>query len=283
MLVTFHGVRGSVPTPGPSTVRYGGNTVCVSVRTADDTLIVLDAGTGVRELGNQLIGSPALGTIHVYITHVHWDHVIGAPFFAPLWRKDTTIHLHALSETMRERLHDSVLFDGMHFPVKAIDIPATVIRAPVVEAESRVGSAVVRRIALNHPGGADGFRIDDSDGSSVCYLTDNELAPPGIVTTPLEELARFAHGAGLVIHDAQYLPSDMPAKHGWGHSLLGDVLALGRAAECRTLALHHHDPDRADADLDLIAADARQWTDAHAKAMRVLVAYEGLRLEVKPG
>jgi len=175
-----------------------------------------------------------------------------------------------------------VLFDGEHFPVRAADIPAHVERAPLIGELIRIGSAQVTRVPLNHPGGADGFRIDDDDGASICYLTDNELSPPGPQVTTMDELARFASGTGLLIHDAQYLPSDLPYKHGWGHSQVDEVLALGRAAEARILALHHHDPERDDAALDRIAADSTKWAAANAPEMRVVVASEGLTLEI-PG
>jgi phosphoribosyl 1,2-cyclic phosphodiesterase len=281
MRVTFYGVRGSVPTPGPKTVRYGGNTVCVEVRTADGTLIVLDAGTGIRELGNQLIRAPLPSTIHLLVTHPHWDHIMGAPFFAPLWRKDARLLMHTFTEAQFASTGRFILFDGEHFPVRAHEIPAHVERS-FVAGRAQIGSARVVHIALNHPGGANGFRIDDADGSSLCYLTDNELSPPGPITTTPAELARFARGTGLLIHDAQYLPSDMPAKRGWGHSIVDEVLDLGRSAEARVLALHHHEPERDDDALDRIGAHAREWATANAPEMQALVAAEGLAIDVTP-
>src|SRR5262249_33680528 len=148
--------------------------------------------------------------------------------------------------------------------------------------EVRVGSAYVRRIRLNHPGGSDGFRIDDEDGSSICYLTDNELDPPTTPTILPAELARFAHGTDLLIHDAQYLPSDMPAKRGWGHSLVEQVLALGRDAEARAVALYHHEPERDDDALDQIGVDAGRWVATHAPMLQPIVASEGRTIEVTP-
>jgi phosphoribosyl 1,2-cyclic phosphodiesterase len=283
MRVTFYGVRGSIATPGPSTVRYGGNTVCVAVRTLDGTLIMLDIGTGARVLGDELIAAGTLpAPIHVFITHAHWDHIIGAPFFGPIYRKDAHVILHAMSPRAESSIAKAVLFDGEHFPVRIADLPARLERPPYAGETMRVGSATVRSIQLNHPGGCEGFRVDDADGSSVCYLTDNELTPPtGMVSSP-SDLARFASGCGLLIHDAQYMPEDMPAKRGWGHSVVDDVLALGRDAEARTVALHHHDPWRDDHALDLIAAHARAWCRSHAPAMSTLVASEGLTLDVKP-
>jgi phosphoribosyl 1,2-cyclic phosphodiesterase len=280
MRVRFFGVRGSIPTPGPSTVRYGGNSVCVEVRLSDDTRIVLDAGTGIRECGKQIDHEGYTGAIHLCITHPHWDHVIGLPFFGPLYSKDRRIILHPMNAAGREHSRHPIMFDGEHFPVRFSDLPAQIERE-TADCEHRIGCARVTGIDLNHPGGSIGFRIDDEgDGSSLCYLTDNELYPPaGQVTTPAA-LARFASGASLLIHDAQYLPSDMPAKRGWGHSLVDEVLALGRDAEARAVALHHHDPDRDDAALDAVAADATRWAQANARGMDAIVAREGLALEL---
>jgi phosphoribosyl 1,2-cyclic phosphodiesterase len=282
MRVTFYGVRGSIPTPGPATVRYGGNTVCVGVRTLDDTLIILDAGTGIRVLGEELVQQKLPDPIHMCITHGHWDHIIGAPFFPPMWRSDAHIILHALSPRAEASIAKMVLFDGEHFPVRAQDIPAKLERPPFGERKIRVGSATVSQVFLNHPGGADGFRIDDADGSSVCYLTDNELQSPGTIVTTPAELARFAAGTGLLIHDAQYLPSDMPHKRGWGHSLVDEVLELARVAEARAVALHHHDPSRDDHALDQIANHARAWARSHRLPLTCWVAAEGLTLDINP-
>ncbi len=276
MRITFHGVRGSIPTPGPSTARYGGNTVCVEVRTADGELIVLDAGTGIRELGKKLEAEGFTNTIHLLITHRHWDHVHGMPFFAPAYRKDAKILLHPYTLDGQMAASHPVLFDGVHFPVRFQDLPSKLEVAEVPQGVLRVGSARITHIALNHPGGANGFRIDDDDGTSVCYLTDNELNPPGPVTTTPAELARFAEGSGLMIHDAQYLPSDMPQKRGWGHSLVGEVLELARDAGVSTVALHHHEPERDDEALDRIAKDAALWAAQKATGLRTLVAREGL-------
>jgi phosphoribosyl 1,2-cyclic phosphodiesterase len=275
MRVTFNGVRGSVPTPGPSTVRYGGNTSCVDVRLADGTLLVLDAGTGIRTLGERLMQEGVPDVIHLLVTHVHWDHIIGAPFFKPIWVPGKRVNIYTFSPDTFSRMENPVLFDGVHFPVRFASIPATIETVHVKESELKIGSAVIRRIALNHPGGSDGFRVDDDGGASLCFLTDNELRPPGPVKTTSQELARFARGADMIVHDAQYLPTDMPAKVGWGHSLVDDALALGRDAETRILALYHHEPERSDDALDVIAKDTDDWRKAHAPAMQVVVSKEG--------
>jgi phosphoribosyl 1,2-cyclic phosphodiesterase len=280
MRVTFHGVRGSVPTPGPTTVRYGGNTSCVDVRLADGSIVILDAGTGVRALGERIMREGIPKVLHLLITHSHWDHIIGAPFFKPIWSKEADVRIYTFSDSAFERVQHPVLFDGVHFPIKFESIPCQIERIAVQESELRIGSALIRRIRLNHPGGSDGFRIDDDGGASMCFLTDNELRPPGPMRTPVSDIARFAEGTGLMIHDAQYTPEDMPAKLGWGHSMVHDALALGRDAEARITALYHHEPERDDDALDAIAEDARAWAHDNAREMQAVVAHEGLSIEI---
>ena len=286
MRVRFFGVRGSIPTPGPSTVRYGGNSVCAEVRLADDTRIILDAGTGIREAGKAIAHEGYRGKIHMLITHAHWDHIMGLPFFGPVYDKHATLVFHPMTDAARDRTRDPIVFDGIHFPVRFSDLPATFERVDQNDVCHRIGSAVIRKIGLNHPGGAVGFRIDDDDGTSVCYLTDNELLPPahpkgtGSPGSSLahDELAAFAHGTTLMIHDAQYLASDMPAKRGWGHSVVDDVLALAKQAEVRAVALHHHDPDRDDDALDAIGRTIAAW--AAPAGIGAHVAREGQELDL---
>ena len=281
MRVRFFGVRGSVATPGPSTVRYGGNTVCVEVRLADDTCIILDGGTGIRELGKALIAEGYRKPMHLFITHSHWDHIIGLPFFGPVYSKDSNILVHATTERSFERIRNPIMFDSVHFPVTWAQLPAKLERIEQL-GPHRVGSATVTHVELNHPGGSIGYRIDDADGTSMCYLTDNELAPPGPPTTSIDELARFAAGTDLMIHDAQYVAADLPAKHGWGHSIVDQVLALAKTAEVRRLALHHHDPDRDDDALDAIGETTAAWARDHAAGLHTVVAREGLEIAIAP-
>jgi phosphoribosyl 1,2-cyclic phosphodiesterase len=278
MRVTFYGVRGSVPAPGPQTARYGGNTSCVEVLLADGSTLALDAGTGLRELGNTLLREGRESRVHLLLSHTHWDHVMGLPFFAPLWNKANHIMVYPLANDAQERFQRNI-FDDIHFPVSANDIPARVELAKPDSTIWRVGSARVRPIQLNHPGGAQGFRIDDEDGSSLVYLTDNELnAATALIST--EELARFSEGASLLIHDSQYLPSDMPHKLGWGHSIVDDVLRLGVMAQPKQLALFHHDPDRTDDALDELGTRSAAWIRENAPDVDLVVAREGLSLEL---
>jgi phosphoribosyl 1,2-cyclic phosphodiesterase len=284
MQVRFFGVRGSVPTPGGATVRYGGNTVCVEVRLADGSIVILDGGTGLRELGKVLLAEGQRGPLSLLLTHVHWDHIIGLPFFGPLWRRDTTVHIYPLAnDAHRDSTQRRALFDGVHFPVRGADIPARMDLVEPPDEEWRIGSARVRRVALTHPGGAQGFRIDDVDGSSLAYLTDNELAPAGSGSPATEAVARFAAGVGVLIHDTQYDEPEMAEKRGWGHSALDSVLELGRLAETPHLVLFHHDPDRDDDALDVFGARARASLAAAGSTARATVAHEGLVLRLEGG
>jgi phosphoribosyl 1,2-cyclic phosphodiesterase len=278
MRVTFHGVRGSVPAPGPQTSRYGGNTSCVEVRLSDGSTLALDAGTGLRELGKTLAREGRQSPVHLFLSHTHWDHVMGLPFFAPLYDKNNHLLVYPLANEAQERFQRNI-FDDIHFPVSVNDIPSKVEFARPEGDVWQVGSARVRRIQLNHPGGAQGFRIDDDDGSSMAYLTDNEMNAARPIIT-VDELARFSDGVNLLIHDAQYVPSDMPHKRGFGHSLVEDVLKLGEYARPKDLVLFHHDPDRSDDALDQIGLEAKTWLTEHSKDVGLLVAHEGLAVDL---
>lgn len=283
MRVTFYGVRGSCPAPGPSTARHGGNTSCVGARLSDGTQLVFDAGTGIRMLGKELEEIGYNLPIHLLISHTHWDHIIGLPFFGPMWKDTTELIIHPLTNNRQERFRwRPTLFDEIHFPVPAEDIPCKIELADHPRGVWKIGSASVLRIRMNHPGGAQGFRIEDSNGGVFCYLTDNELSPPGTTTTTPEQLAQFAANADLIVHDAQYLPGDMPHKHGWGHSLVQDVLEFGALAKPKRLALFHHDPERTDAELDAIGAQATADYARRGLGIEVVVAREGQSFDL-PG
>lgn len=273
MRVRFWGTRGSIPTPGPDTVRYGGNTSCVEVRLSDGSTLALDAGTGLRELGKILVREGRSSPVHLFLSHTHWDHVMGLPFFAPLYDKNNHLLVYPLANEAQERFQRNI-FDDIHFPVSVNDIPSKVEFARPEGEVWQVGSAKVRRIQLNHPGGAQGFRIDDG-GASIAYLTDNEISAARTLVT-IDDIARFADGVDLLIHDSQYVPADMPHKKGFGHSLVEDVLKLGQFAKPGRLVLFHHDPDRTDEALDQIGSRATSWLAEHAKGVKLTVANEGL-------
>ena len=294
MIARFWGVRGSIASPGRSTARYGGNTSCVSVHIAGAGILVLDAGTGIRELGKTLAGGN--DQVFILLSHAHWDHVQGFPFFMPIYEVDRKIILFPTRlspgspcgrcQALREQRNPPLIcplldqMDGQRFPVRVEDVPSQ--PQCVTEDEMRFlrqHGFEVTRIPVNHPGGAFGYKIRHNGGSLV-YLTDNELEPPYPKVTRFEEFAAFAHQADVLIHDAQYLERDMPHKHGWGHSLVDQACRLAQAAEVKHLVLYHHDPDRTDAELDSIQQTAREWFVAQGSPLRCTVAFEGLCLEV---
>jgi phosphoribosyl 1,2-cyclic phosphodiesterase len=282
MKVTIYGVRGSIPVPGPTTLRYGGNTVCVGVVLADGSQLFVDAGTGLRILGEELVAGGFEGGVHFLLSHRHYDHIIGLPFFAPIYSPSTEIFIYPLTNEVVERRRPRAdIFDGIQTPLHLDQLGAKFTHKYFGdEAPWRIGSARVRRIKLNHPGGAQGFRIDDADGSSFTYLTDNELNPPGApVSTPAEQ-AEFARHTGLLIADAQYLPEDLPSKRGWGHSTVPEVLELGREAAPLCQLLFHHDPRRTDDQLDKIAAEAARFAESEMTRGPILAAMEGMSFDV---
>jgi phosphoribosyl 1,2-cyclic phosphodiesterase len=286
MRVTFWGVRGSVPTPGPRTVRYGGNTSSIAVELADGTMVLLDGGTGLRELGRSLAGAVKLPTFHLLVTHVHWDHVLGVPFFAPIYRPGTRFVFHPAGGDRATLYGPEQLFDGRRFPLRLHQIPSEIERAKIDNplSERTIGSARLTATRLNHPGGSTGYRLDDADGSSLVLYTDNELPPGTSHLSPPIDLAvirDFARGCSLLVHDAQYTPDDMPLKLGWGHSIVPSVLELAREAEVKALALYHHDPDRDDDALAAIDETTAAWWAEQVGQGVALVAREGLVLDVR--
>lgn len=273
MTARLWGVRGSIPAPGPETARYGGNTSCFSVE-ADGKVLIFDAGSGIRELGKRLVESKE--TIYVVITHNHWDHIQGFPFFLPIYQPGREVYMlpyHSGKESLCALLEQ---MDGARFPVKAQELMSRneCIMEDPVEFLGGQGFCV-RKIETNHPGGCHGYRIEGRAGS-VIYIPDNEMEPPGKKTVEFDDLAAFCSGADVLIHDAQYLEKDMPLKHGWGHSVVGHVLELAAAARVKQLILFHHDSDRTDAEVDAIQEEARAWFARHCPQVQCSAAREGM-------
>lgn len=278
LTLRFWGVRGSIPTPGMTTARYGGNTSCVSIDVGGDKTLILDAGTGIRELGKSIVG--ANREVFVLLSHTHWDHIQGFPFFSPIYQPNRTVYVFANEHGHTMLCSLIAQMDGFHFPVTPDRLPSqtqciTTNQLPFLQDHG----LSVSRIATNHPGGGYGYRIDQ-DGRSVVYLTDNELEPPYPKTTEFKQFVDFCKEVDVLIHDAQYLEHDMPHKHGWGHSLVHQVRELAFAAEVKHLILYHHDPERTDRELDVIQEDARSWFRTRSETVRCTAASEGLALEI---
>jgi len=278
MEVKFWGVRGSIPSPGANTVRYGGNTACVSVGLQKDKILVLDAGTGIREMGKLL--SENVTDLFILLSHNHWDHIQGFPFFIPIYQSNRKIYMFPTpqAKTMICSLIDQM--DGAHFPVSPENLNSQYVCVTSDPLDFlRNHGFNISRIATNHPGGGYGYRILDGS-KSVVYMTDNELKSTDHKATDFSEFVQFCNQADVLIHDAQYIEEDMPFKHGWGHSLVSEACELAAASAVKHLILFHHDPERSDRDLDLIQEKARLWFQAKNLNTRCTVAYEGLTLDI---
>jgi phosphoribosyl 1,2-cyclic phosphodiesterase len=276
--VKFWGVRGSIPSPGPSTVRYGGNTSCVSIETGSEKVLVLDAGTGIRNMGKALKERAA--ELFILLSHNHWDHIQGFPYFIPLYHPQWKIYTFSIQQGKTVLCSLIEQMDGAHFPVNPAHLPSQyecILEDPI-DFLSQNGF-VISRIATNHPGGGYGYRIQNN-GKSVVYITDNELDPPFPKATEFDDFVRFCKHADVLIHDAQYLEKDMPHKHGWGHSLVSQVRKLSAAADVKHLVIFHHDPDRTDDEVDSIQEESRSWYKENNLDIKCTAAYEGLELNV---
>ncbi len=277
--VDFWGVRGSVPSPGPTTTRYGGNTSCVSI-TVDNKILILDAGTGIRNLGSAIIGQPEL-EIFVVVTHSHWDHIQGFPFFTPIYQPDRPVHMFPTLHKKNVVLSSLIdQMDGAHFPITPDQVPSNfnfVTENPLEFLESN--GFHMELVPMNHPGKAFGYKIKIDD-KIICYFTDNEIDPPYEKSIELDVLTEKCRNADILIHDAQYIEADMPLKHGWGHSLISQVTKLGESAEVKNLVYYHHDPERSDDDIDAELETASKTLKENGSSVRPYFAYEGLKLSI---
>jgi len=277
--VDFWGVRGSVPSPGPTTTRYGGNTSCVSI-TVDNKILILDAGTGIRNLGSAIIGQPKL-EIFVVVTHSHWDHIQGFPFFTPIYQPNRPVHMFPTLHKKNVVLSSLIdQMDGAHFPITPDQVPSNfnfVTENPLEFLESN--GFHMELVPMNHPGKAFGYKIKIDD-KIICYFTDNEIDPPYEKSIELDVLTEHCKNVDILIHDAQYIEADMPLKHGWGHSLISQVTKLGESAEVKNLVYYHHDPERSDDDIDAELETASKTLKENGSSVRPYFAYEGLKLSI---
>ena len=279
MKITFCGVRGSTPAPGAEFIRYGGNTACVHVELADGTDIVLDAGTGIRELGKKLAAKQT--PVHILLSHNHWDHIQGFPFFIPIYQANREI---LITPGLTDLAEPEAVLDqmtGSYFPVHKNDLAASikVIARPLQDNEWYISNAQVSRLKMNHPGGGSCYTIRE-EGCKIAYITDNELYPPYRKQTDFLDFVAFAKGSDLLIHDAQYLVSDMPGKSGWGHSVAEEAVKLAMACKVKQLALYSHDPERTDDDIDEIIAHCHEVIDAGEMDLICFGAREGQIIEI---
>ncbi len=295
MRVRFWGTRGSIAAPGPDTVRFGGNTSCVEVTTRAGACLIFDCGTGARALGAKLMAhAPKPISATILLSHAHWDHIQGFPFFAPFFipgNRITVCGPEGSGRSLREVLSGQMEYT--YFPVEIGQLPATITFQELGEGTHEIGGARIVAQYLNHPAMTLGYRVE-ADGAAVVYVCDHEpfsetlwhnnrasSHAESIVHEGDRRHARFMAGAGLVIHDAQYTPEEYPSKKNWGHSTYEYAVALAEAAGVRHLALTHHDPTHNDAFIEEIEKRARAYAERLGYSVKVYCASEGLDLDVE--
>jgi phosphoribosyl 1,2-cyclic phosphodiesterase/CheY-like chemotaxis protein len=289
MRVQFWGTRGSIAKPGPSTARYGGNTSCIEIRSARETLVIVDCGTGGHSLGQKLMSAAVKGLRgHILISHTHWDHIQGIPFFEPLFAPGNEWDIYGpkgLGQSLREALAGQMQY--AYFPVTLDQCGAKIRYHDLVEGTFDIDDIKVSTRYLNHPALTLGYRFE-ADGVTVVYACDHEphsrmlATGQGKISGQDLRHAEFVSGADLLIHDAQYTAEEYPDKIGWGHSPVEYVVNLGRHARVKRVALTHHDPLRDDDAIDRLVANVRTKLQRGASPLDVFAAVEGQIVEVAP-
>ena len=278
--IRFWGTRGSIPTPGPRTVRYGGNTPCVTIEDGQGHRLILDAGSGIRPLGKHLSWSAKTAqNLVVLLSHTHWDHIQGLPFFSPLYTAGNAIRILGprstgapLATTLRSQMAPAV------FPVPLTAIGAALEVDEIKSPEFSTPGFSVQSVSLCHPAPTLGVGIRPAAGGpSVSYLTDNELA--GAEAARIRpELVRFLHRTDTLIHDAMYSETEVASRLGWGHSSAAQATELALEAEVRRLVLFHHDPEHDDAALEALLDEAVQCRERLGGTLELVIAAEDIVL-----
>jgi len=277
--ITCWGARGSIPVCGPEYVGYGGDTCCVEVRGAGDEPIIIDAGTGIRRLGAQLLKQGPVKA-HLIFTHAHWDHISGFRFFEPVYHETT--NLKVICWTFAPYDVTEILGHTMaapYFPVSLTELKSEITYPKVSDEAFDLGGLNVASIPLSHPNGGMGYKFSQ-DGSSFVFLTDNELGFPHPNRVSTEKYLEFCQGADLLVHDAEYTPEEYEKVKGYGHSTYTEALDLALRAGVKRFALFHHNRDRTDQQIDNLVADCRARVGASGSDMEVLAMAVGLTLQI---
>ena len=254
VVVEYWGVHGTLPVPGPAYTRYGGNTPCVSVEVGDEPLVIFDCGSGIKRLSDRIMHSGAQRfSARIFISHTHWDHINTIAFFAPLYAPGNQIEIYGPYQgdlTIEKAI--SAQMDSVYFPVTVREFGAHIVYRDLREEALHFGPVRIDSMLLSHPGSCLGYRLA-ARGSTLCYITDNELYPPGTArhnARYVEKLAAFVEDADVLIADTTYRDDEYPSKMDWGHSAVSQIADLAARAKVKRLHLFHHDPDQTDDDID---------------------------------
>jgi phosphoribosyl 1,2-cyclic phosphodiesterase len=281
MKIIFWGTRGSIPVPGKDTTIYGGNTTCLEITLKSGRTVIIDAGTGIRLLGQKLLKENKIDDIHLLVTHIHWDHVLGFPFFDPIYNPSARIHIDGNHNCLKglKYTFDNKMGDGF-FPIKFDDLRAKITYlGKLVHGPLEIDGTVIDSIPLHHPQGGMGFRFRE-DGKTLVFITDNELRGETWEGRSPEDYAAFSKNADTLIHDCQYTPEEIDNRKGWGHSDYSAVFDLAKKANVKKLILFHHDPPRTDAQVKDIKHKCEKLAKKEKIKMKIDAAMEGSELNL---
>lgn len=256
MIIRCYGARGSIPVSGDDYRKYGGDTTCIEIRTENDEIIIIDAGSGIRRLGKKLLEEERYD-FHLLFTHSHWDHILGFPFFKPIYDKRTRIHLTVCplaQGDMKKLIARSM--SPPYFPFLFDDLRSKITYSPECKESYQIDSITITPISLSHPNMGSGFKFVEY-GKTFVFLTDNELGYTHRGGRTFEAYANFSKGADILVHDAEYTPEQYKETRAWGHSTYTDALNLAINAEVRQFGLFHHNQDRTDDAQDAIVRDCQ--------------------------
>jgi phosphoribosyl 1,2-cyclic phosphodiesterase len=279
MIIKCWGSRGSIPVSGKEYVKYGGDTTCLEIRTRSGDLIIVDAGTGIRRLGNELIKENR-HVFNLLFTHAHWDHLMGFPFFKPLYRRNTKIRMHRCpfpSRYVESML--SKIMDPPNFPVRYSDVKADIVYEKSCPMRFQIGSVVIFPIPLSHPNNGSGYKFVE-DGKTFIFLTDNELGyihPGGL---SFKDYLEYCSDAELLFHDAEYTPEEYKSTIEWGHSVYTDALELAFQANVKKFGLFHLNQERTDLQADNMLLHCNKTIVDRGSALECIMVGDGMIFEL---
>lgn len=279
MIIRCWGARGSIPVSGRQYLKYGGDTPCIEIRTKHDDIVVVDAGSGIRRLGNRLMDEKKY-RYSIFFTHGHWDHIIGFPFFKPIYSMRTQIAIYGcpfLQTSVKDII--SVIMAAPNFPVKFEDASADIDYHQSCSTGYIINSMEITPIPLSHPNQGVGYKFTE-DGKSFVFLTDNELMHKHDGGMNFEDYVEFCAGADLLIHDAEYDDEDYKKKKTWGHSTYKDALRLAHEAGVKRLGLYHHNQERSDRQVDSFVKDCRNIIRRNRSALDCFAVGQDMEFEL---
>ncbi|MFC1586234.1 MBL fold metallo-hydrolase [Fibrobacterota bacterium] len=281
MLITCWGARGSIPVSGKDYVEYGGDTTCMEIRRENQDPVIIDAGSGIRRLGNRMLAERQ-GRFDMIFTHSHWDHLLGFPFFKPLYFKGTAIRMYGCpfaQKSIREMFAKTM--SPPYFPVNLNDVKGSIEYNETCDNDFSLGAIEVKATLLSHPNQGIGYKFMDTEsGGSFVFLTDNEITykhPGGL---EYADYLDFCRGADLLIHDAEYMPEEYKLTRTWGHSVYTDVLDMAIGAGVKRLGLFHHNQERTDKQVDEMAANCVRIVKERGAGLECFAVKVGQEMEV---